>query len=91
MLKTKNEDQLSLYALHSNLAPGQGTMVSTNKIMLGTALSFKQMWPFIKNKYFVLWNPFSLEFLILPILYMLLIESIWWIKQNIFAKKFESM
>lgn len=71
--------------------PGQGSKGRTNKIMLGTGVSFKQMWPFITNNYLVLWNHFSPEFLILPILYILLIASIWWIKQSIFARNLKNM
>lgn len=71
---------LHCIALYSKLTPAQGTKGCTNKITLGTGLSFKQMQPFITNKYFVLQNHFSPEFLILPFFHVLLIASIWWIK-----------
>lgn len=49
-------------ALYSKLTPAQGTRGCTNKITLDTGLSFKQMQPFVTNKYFVLWNHCRPEF-----------------------------
>lgn len=70
-------------ALYSNTRPKHQGLHKQKPVLLGTGGSFKQMWP---NNYFVLWNHFSPEFLVLSILHILLISSIWCIKQNIFVE-----